>query len=147
VKYQPVSSLIHIVYTSAATETFAKADLKELLKGSVKRNSLAGITGLLLFKDGSFMQALEGEPAVVQALFSKIKRDPRHHHIIPLLEEPIPQRNFPDSAMAFRDLESAELRHQTGYSEFLNLPLSGDLYSRDLPKCQRLLQLFKKITR
>ena len=139
-----MGSLFQIVYTSTATDSFGSAELKELLKGSVQRNTRAGITGLLLYKDGTFMQVLEGEEPVVKALFARISRDPRHHHIIPLIQGPTEQRHFPDSAMAFRDLDTTELRKLPGYSEFLNTPLNGDLYAKDIPKCQRLLLFFKQ---
>lgn len=136
--------LFQIVYTSTASEDFSRADLLRMLEGGVARNKRAGITGLLLYKDGCFMQALEGEKAVVTALFSKISHDPRHHHIVVLIQEPIEERNFPDSAMAFRDLHSEDLKGLPGYSEFLNTPLNGELMAKDIPKCNRLLLLFKK---
>ena len=139
-----MGSLIQIVYTSTATAPLGRAELMELLRGNVQRNKQAGITGLLLYQDGAFMQALEGEEEAVIKLFGKISRDPRHHRVIPLLHEPIGQRNFPDSAMAFRDLNSAEVRNMPGYSEFLNTPLNGDLHAPDLPKCKRVLLYFKK---
>jgi Sensors of blue-light using FAD len=136
--------LFQIVYTSTAIKHLSRTELKELLRGSVQRNTRAGITGLLLYKDACFMQALEGEESAVTALFSKISRDSRHHHVLPLLQGPIERRYFPNSAMAFRDLDTAELRELPGYSEFLNTPLNGELYAKDIPKCQRLLLLFKQ---
>ena len=139
-----MGSLFQIVYTSTATEPFGKPELVELLKGSVRRNTQAGITGLLLYRDGTFMQVLEGEEAAVTALFAKISQDSRHHHVIPLIREPVEQRHFPNSAMAFRDLNSPELRNLPGYSEFLNTPLDGELLAKDIPACRRLLLLFKQ---
>lgn len=139
-----IGSLFQIVDTSTASADFSRAELMTLLNGSVARNTQAGITGLLLYKDGCFMQALEGDEASLVRLFSKISRDPRHHHVIPLIHEQITQRNFPSSAMAFRDLDTQELRKQPGYSEFLNTPLNGDLLAKDLTKCMRLLLLFKQ---
>ena len=136
--------LFQIVYSSTAANAFGRTELMDLLKGSVQRNARAGITGLLLYKDGAFMQALEGEEAAVIKLFSKISRDPRHHHVIPLMHEPVDHRHFPNSAMAFRDLETPELRSLPGYSEFLNTPLDGELLKNDLARCQRLLLLFKQ---
>lgn len=137
-------SLYQIVYASTAAMEFGKAELVELLKGSVRRNTRAGITGLLLYQSGTFMQALEGEKEKLMALFEKISHDPRHHRIIRLIQGPIKERNFPGSAMAFRDLGSPELRELPGYSEFLNTPLNGDLLARDIPSCKRLLLVFKK---
>ena len=116
----------------------------ELLKGSVQRNTRAGITGLLLYQSGAFMQALEGEKAALVELFEKISHDPRHHRIIRLIQGPIKERNFPNSAMAFRDLNSPELRRMPGYSEFLNTPLNGELLAKDIPACKRLLLVFKQ---
>jgi hypothetical protein len=137
-------ALFQIVYSSTAAKSLGRTELMDLLKGSVQRNARAGITGLLLYKDGAFMQALEGEEEAVIKLFSKISRDPRHHHVIPLMHEPIERRHFPNSAMAFRDLETPELRSLPGYSEFLNTPLDGELLKNDLARCQRLLLLFKQ---
>jgi hypothetical protein len=139
-----MASLFQVVYVSTAAKPFTRAELMELLRQSVRRNTAAGITGLLLYKDGNFMQVLEGEEAAVVSLFSKISRDPRHHHVIPLLHERIEQRHFPNSAMAFRDLNAAELQELPGYSEFLNTPLDGELFARDIPKSKRLLLLFKQ---
>ena len=139
-----MSPLFQLVYMSSATEAFTKDQLRELLKGSHRRNARAGITGLLLYKDGNFMQVLEGEEAAVKQLFARIKRDARHHDIITLLQHSIPERQFPDASMAFRDLNSAESKAIPGYSEFLNTPLDGELMAKDLPRCQRLLLLFKK---
>ena len=139
-----MGALYQIVYTSTACESFSRTDLMELLQGSVQRNTRAGITGLLLYYDGTFMQTLEGEEPVVIALFAKISRDPRHHHVIPLIHGPINRRDFFDSAMAFRDLNAPELRELPGYSDFLNTPLNGDLLVPDLSKGQQLLLLFKE---
>ena len=139
-----MGSLFQIVYVSTASRPFGRAELVELLKRSVQRNMQARVTGLLLYKDGCFMQALEGEESVVVSLFSKISRDPRHHHVIPLIHEPIERRYFPDSAMAFRDLDAAELRNLPGYSEFLNTPLNGELSAQDIPTSKRLLLFFKQ---
>src|SRR5256885_13550006 len=106
--------LFQIVYVSTATAPFGRDELRELLKGSHERNARAGITGLLLYKDGQFMQVLEGEETSVQTLFDKITRDPRHHHIISLLHEPIMHRQFPESLMAFRDLNHEASRNLPG---------------------------------
>lgn len=137
-----MDSLYQIVYTSAATELFDRSSLMDLLKGSVQRNTRAGITGLLLYKEGVFMQALEGEETAAKALFARISRDPRHSNIITLIAEKTHQRDFPNSAMAFRDLNAGE--KPPGYSAFLNTPLDGTEFSKDTSKARRLLALFKK---
>jgi hypothetical protein len=135
--------LFQIVYTSTASESLSRVDLMELLKHSVRRNTRAGITGLLLYYDGTFMQTLEGEEAAVVSLFAKISRDPRHHHVIPLVEGPIARRDFSSSAMAFRDLNSPGLQNLPGFKEILNTPLNRDVLAPDISRCQQLMLLFK----
>jgi hypothetical protein len=54
------------------------------------------------------------------------------------------ERQFAESLMAFRDLNHEAVRNTPDYSEFLNVPLDGELFRNDLSKCQRLLFLFKK---
>jgi hypothetical protein len=139
-----MANLYQLVYTSTATKTFNKAELVDLLKGSVRRNTRFGITGLLLYHSGTFIQALEGDKEALTDLFEKISRDPRHHHLIRLIQGPIQERNWPDSAMSFRDLNSPELRKLPGFSEFLNTPMNGDLLAKNIPACERLLLFFKK---
>jgi hypothetical protein len=138
--------LFQIVYTSTAIESFSRADLTELLKGSVQRNTRAGITGLLLYYDGTFMQTLEGEESVVIELFAKISRDLRHHHVIPLVHGPINRRDFSDSAMAFRDLNAPELCNLPGYSDFLNTPPNEELLTPGNAKSRQLMLRFRANT-
>src|SRR5579864_3373617 len=133
--------LFQMVYTSTATALLERRELMDLLQKSIHRNTKAGITGLLLYKEGSFMQVLEGEEKAVKALFSKISHDPRHRNIITLIQETIQKREFPEAAMAFRDLQTGE--KPPGYSDFLNTPLNGDEYAKDSSKTKKLLLIFK----
>ena len=136
--------LFQIVYTSRATKLLTPEELRQLLAESNQRNSKAGITGLLLYKDGNFMQVLEGEEDAVRNLFNHVSRDTRHRGVLVLLRAPIEKREFPDWSMAFRDLNSAESKAIPGYSEFLNSPLTGKEFSSDPTRTHKLLLLFKK---
>lgn len=139
-----MSMLLQLIYTSTAAINFDDMQLRGLLEKCVERNTLAGVTGLLLYKDWSFMQVLEGDERVVKAVYSRISRDPRHHNIIELLREPIEERVFPDYAMAFPDRNAPELLNTFGYSYFLNTPYDGELLRSDIPKCKRMLLEFKR---
>jgi acylphosphatase len=116
--------LINVVYVSAATQLFSKEDLVALMQRCSEQNAQRDLTGLLLYKDGNIMQVLEGPAQNVESLFERIKKDPRHKGVMVLIKEPIPARNFPNWGMAFRDLQSRELRAIPAYSEFLNVPLT-----------------------
>ena len=70
--------------------------LLELLAVARRNNPRAGVTGQLLYKDGNFMQLIEGDEAAVRALFARIERDPRHGGVIVLLDHVVPEREFSD---------------------------------------------------
>ena len=129
-----------LVYVSSAREKFSKAELVELLEKSRANNSRLGLTGMLLYKDGNFIQTLEGDESVLRPLFAKISADYRHAGVIVLLDGKIESRNFPDWSMGFRDLSDPSLRDLPGYNEFLNVSLSA---IHDPVKSQKLMALFK----
>jgi hypothetical protein len=55
--------------------------LAEILRVARSANARASITGALLITDNWFVQALEGEESSVQALYQRIRQDPRHEHV------------------------------------------------------------------
>jgi hypothetical protein len=136
--------LFYLVYASSAVRPFSRPDLSDLLATSRENNARLGITGMLLYKDGNFLQALEGEEGAVRALYERIGTDPRHGGEITLLEGHTEERQFPDWSMGFRDLNSPEERDASGYSEFLNAPLTGQEFSDDPTRAQKLLLTFKR---
>ncbi len=91
----------HLIYLSSATELLDEGQLRSLFFQCRRDNARAGITGLLLYRDGSFLQLIEGEHADVTALFKKICRDSRHHGILKVVDEPITEREFPTWSMSF----------------------------------------------
>ncbi len=136
--------MFFLVYISSATQPFSVDDLSTLLAVSRKNNAELGITGMLLYKDGNFMQVLEGDERTVRALYEKIGVDPRHSGEITLLQGFVDERQFPDWSMGFRDLNSPEIRATQSYSEFLNTPLTGQEFSGDPSRSQKLLRTFKR---
>lgn len=138
--------MYQIVYVSSATVPFPTADLLALLDKSRTNNARAGVTGMLLYRDGNFMQVLEGEEAAVRATYDRIEADPRHRGSLVLLRGQVPGRQFPDWSMGFRDLNSEEVRATPGYNEFLNAPLTGAEFA-DPARCHKLLLTFKRSMR
>jgi hypothetical protein len=133
-----------LVYVSSAVHSFSPPELVDLLKTSHDNNAALSVTGMLLYKDGNFMQVLEGDEKIVRPLYARIERDPRHRGLLVLIEGPIHARQFGEWSMGFRDLKAADATSIPGYSEFLNTPLTGAEFSADPTRCQRLLTTFKK---
>jgi len=97
-----------IVYASNANRQFSDADMKKLLMGARVLNKALGVTGMLVFHDGSFLQALEGEKRAVNETFARIQNDPRHRDLVVLHRGPGPeQRVFGDCSMGFADFSGA----------------------------------------
>jgi len=135
-----------LTYVSSATTHLRRQDLRRLLDQSKTTNQGAGVTGMLLYKDGNFMQVLEGEAAVVRGAYAKIGRDGRHHGLITLLQGPIEERAFPTWSMGFKDLTNAPGSLEDGYNEFMNLSFTGAEFSDNPTQAQALLRLFKQTT-
>jgi len=97
-----------IVYASIARHEFSRADLKKLLLRARMRNQAVGVTGMLVFYDGTFLQALEGENRAVNEIFALIQNDPRHSDLAVLHRGPGPeQRVFGEWSMGFADFSGA----------------------------------------
>lgn len=98
-------------------------ELGEILRVSRERNEREGVTGLLIYRfspedqRGNFMQLLEGEAAAVDAAWTRIRADPRHHTKIVLEERELAEREFPDWSMGFRNVEAADLAAFEGYRD------------------------------
>jgi hypothetical protein len=136
--------VFYLVYVSVAAESISREDLLRILEQSRPRNADAGITGMLLYKDGNFMQVLEGEEAAVRDLYARIRRDPRHLGIVTLTEGRRDERCFGDWSMGFQDLSAPGARAVPGYSEFMNMPLTAEVFTKDPAQCERLLWAFKR---
>ncbi len=114
--------MVNLVYASTAVKQFSADELTELLRRSREKNGRLGITGLLLYKRGEFMQALEGEEASVRALYSIIRVDPRHRNVITLVDVPVAQRRFSDWTMGFENLDEADFDNGSVEATAVKLP-------------------------
>lgn len=92
-------------YISFANEILRHSDLIELAQQSARNNEKLGITGVLLYDNGLFLQFLEGEEQAVRDLLNRIERDRRHSRLTVVVESPVPTRHFPGWHMALADAE------------------------------------------
>jgi len=128
--------MLQIVYTGTANQEFSSADLERLLAGARRRNQTVGVTGMLVFHDRIFLQALEGEKRAVNEIFASIQVDARHRDVTVLHRGPdLEQRVFGDWPMGFTDF--------TGAADFLKgfMRLNKRLRIKDLdgPRAIELL--------
>lgn len=136
-----------LVYVSSAVHPFTPPELRELMDRSHTNNAKIGITGMLLYRGGNFMQLLEGEKHRVIKLYEYIKLDPRHTGILTLLSTEESERMFPQWSMAYRDLSDPAVTQQPGFSEFLGNDLGARAFFENPTRAQRLLMHFKNSMR
>lgn len=95
--------IVQIIYASAASHKMDKAELEDILSHARQHNAANRISGMLLYHAGSFLQILEGEAHKLDALVTKIQRDPRHNAFKLLLKTQALEREFPEWTMGFVD--------------------------------------------
>ena len=134
-----------VIYVSTAAKLFSNEELQAILIQSRAWNLAENITGMLLYKEGCFMQFLEGSREDVLFLLNKIKADPRHHNLIVLLQEEHPEREFRNWAMAFQKIETDVPLEIPGYGDYLELPISTDKFLTNPTKTLELLLAFKRL--
>ena len=112
------ADLIRIIYASSASSPFELKDLLALLNAARAVNLSLGITGMLVYEKGSFLQILEGTSAAVRSLYAHIAADKRHTDVTKLIEEPIDAPSFSDWSMGFVRVAREDLLSIPGCNDF-----------------------------
>ena len=100
--------LVRLLYVSRAVDT-SPAAIEAILTQSRQHNPASGITGVLCYGGGIFLQAIEGGRSTVSELYGHIQRDARHKDVELLAFEEITERRFGGWTMGHVNL--AKLNH------------------------------------
>lgn len=134
-------SIHQVLYHSHSTARPAAAELQVLLDQSRRHNARHGITGVLLYSDGRYVQLLEGPEPAVEDLYARIRRDSRHTRLVTVSTGP-GERRFPDWSMDFGVVTPADLEQfvhatqATATTPALPCPVITD------PRLRKLLDAF-----
>jgi HD-like signal output (HDOD) protein/CheY-like chemotaxis protein len=148
----PTPPIFQLVYRSVAADSVDDATVEALVRQSQARNDQLGITGVLLYVAGHFLQVMEGDEGVVRRLYETIEKDPRHHSLEVLAETHLGQRVFPDWSMGLEHLPVAdqlgsvhddEDAPRSPFSRDTDLPVENG----PLPVLAQALEQFKDLTR
>jgi hypothetical protein len=85
--------LVRLLYASRAVDP-AATSIDAILTQSRQYNPGSGITGILCYGAGIFLQAIEGGRMAVSDLYGHIQRDARHKDVVLLHYEEISERRF-----------------------------------------------------
>ncbi|GAA6139534.1 hypothetical protein NBRC116583_32810 [Arenicella sp. 4NH20-0111] len=120
-----------IVYVSSAIENVrgfrVPLGLSKICQVARKNNAETGITGILTFSKGHFLQIIEGDNDAIGHLFDAICKDKRHCDVVKILDTTTDTRSFTGWSMrlisavgrepSFRKLMSAVQPHLNDLSE------------------------------
>ncbi|HEX2801578.1 MAG TPA: BLUF domain-containing protein [Phenylobacterium sp.] len=121
-----------MAYLSTARVSFTQRDLDDILAASHRNNRRRGVTGMLCYYDGSFLQFLEGDATDVDAVYGHIASDPRHTGLISLYRQEIQQRLFSDWSMALARVDVIDPEQRAFCKGLRDLELGGAKEHREL---------------
>lgn len=98
-----MNNIFHLVYISEAVADISYTDIRDILEVARKHNRQEDVTGLLIFRDGYFVQLIEGEESSVRKVLGRILLDDRNYSLRILSETTSNQRLFDKNPLAFYD--------------------------------------------
>ena len=113
--------LVRLMYASRAAESVNQDALGAILKKARVHNPAVGVTGVLCFSEGLFLQVLEGGRLPVSLLYNRIAGDKRHRDVALLSYEEIGERKFAGWAMGQVNLSQLNPALLLKYSETATL--------------------------
>ena len=134
-----------LVYTSTAQKGLTNDELMTILQTSRENNSQRDITGLLLYKQGRFLQVLEGAQEDLHSLYETIQADERHYNVKLLFEQDTAGREFGEWAMGFSD--SLDTLNAEGVSDFFQEDFTIESLLNDTSRVKAFLHIFRGIAR
>ncbi|MBS0405340.1 MAG: BLUF domain-containing protein [Proteobacteria bacterium] len=108
--------LVRLLYASRAVDNTQPA-VQAILDSARRHNQDSGVTGVLVYGGGVFMQAIEGGRQAVSDLYGTISRDPRHKDVALLHYEEIVERRFGSWTMGLVDVSRVNASVLLKYSE------------------------------
>jgi hypothetical protein len=137
--------MFQLIYASAATKNFSHDELSSLLIKARPNNIALGITGMMLYHSGSFLQILEGDDDNVNALFSIIERDKRHTNVKIIYRDIADgngEREFEDWSMGF--VNTAKYTNLPG--GFVNYATELESRTLDKTRAKKVMKMFQQGT-
>jgi hypothetical protein len=103
-----MENLIRVVYVCSTTVGINEHEILRLLKQARIANRKQDVSGMLLYIGGFFLQTLEGEPAMVDAVSGTIFRDKPRMRLTQMARESIAEREFSEWTMGFATVDPLE---------------------------------------
>jgi hypothetical protein len=99
--------LVRLTYASRASHSVSSQLIRDVLDNSQRNNPGKGLTGILCCNANTFLQALEGPRAEVNALYNRLADDSRHKDLTILDYEQISMRRYSSWSMGWAGAKQA----------------------------------------
>ena len=109
--------LVRMIYVSRAVNPSSGSPTDSILASSREHNLSSGITGILCYGGGIYLQAIEGGRNQVNNLYAQIVSDKRHTDVVLLNYEEIAERRFGGWTMGQVNLSKLNTSVVLKYSE------------------------------
>lgn len=126
------------VYLSRASDDFDEQDIESIVETSKRNNVRDGVTGMLLYKDGRFLQILEGEESKVKKIAQRIEADPRHADLTVIFDGVMPQL-FSDWAMGYANLNTDLFSNHPAVLDYFRKTWCAESFQSAQTRVRRLL--------
>ncbi len=108
--------LVRLLYASRAVDS-SPAAVEAICTSARQHNADHGVTGVLVFGGGIFMQCIEGGRQTISDLYGVIQKDARHQDVVLLHYEEITERRFGGWTMGLVNAERVNVGVLLKYSE------------------------------
>lgn len=132
--------LYELLYSSVSTRNMQVNELLSLLHQARDKNARLGVTGLQLYRQCEFMQAIEGEEKVIRSLWNTIRFDERHFSARVIYEGLLQKRGFANWSMGFQDFAEVNTANLNGYSSFLEKGFTSETVAENPSTARRLME-------
>jgi hypothetical protein len=112
----------YLIYVSTSSRLLNSDDLGQILLEGRKNFTNRGITGMMLYSNGTIFQALEGEEEVLDDLFDGMQYDGIQKSLIKLKTGKESNRTFSDWSVGFKASCTDMVTRVTGFID----PLKHD---------------------
>ena len=135
--------MIQVSYVSRSKGPMPAEDLLALLHECRSKNRQREVTGMLLYGNGTFLQTIEGDEAVIDELLEKISSDERHAEIQMLNRKEIGEREYSEWSMGFEEVSDDSLKDVEGLRDFGAVDFTFEKLSGNAAVVESLLQHYR----
>ncbi|HLW33226.1 MAG TPA: BLUF domain-containing protein [Aequorivita sp.] len=125
-----------LCFISNAVDLWPETHLRPFNNLCKLRNRLNGLTGVLIYCEGTFMEVIEGREAKLLSVFSEINNDDRLDQTTLMMNSPIEQRIFDSFYTASKSVNNLKLLY------WLELRLQEQAPSKYTKRLQAIIKPF-----